>query len=101
MDPEEFEDEKDLFDQIEVDEPLLMLVDEGDTPLDENWINGDTCSEVFAGLSPLERRILVLYYDRGWKDAEIGEEYGFSSARVRGIRAGARKKLTGRRETVC
>jgi len=93
--PDEFEDDANLVEQIRVDEPLLALIDEGDTPLDENWINGDTCSEIFHNLSPLERRILALYYDKGWKDREIGEEFGFSTTKVRRIRNEAKLKLAG------
>lgn len=99
VEPEEFEDEIDLIEQVQVDEPLLALVDDGDTLLDENWINGNTCAELFSSLSPLERRVLVLYYDRGWKDREIGEEYGFSTTKVRRIRNEAKMKLAGDRES--
>lgn len=62
VDPEELagEDGESILERLAVEEERLFVP--GDEELDENWINGFTCSEVFEALTPLERRILVLYY---------------------------------------
>lgn len=75
--------------------PLILADD--DTELDENWINGYTCSEIFSDLTPLERRVLLMYYREGLRDREIAERFGFSTPTVRNVRASARRKLIGRR----
>ncbi len=72
--------------------PLLLI--EEDTDLDENWINGDTCSEQFAKLTPLERRVLAMYYHDGLRDKEIAEKLGFATGKIRYIRNQAKKKLS-------
>lgn len=40
------------------------------------WINGQNCSDLFADLTPLERKILVKYYIEDWNDRQIADEYG-------------------------
>lgn len=40
---------------------------------DYTWINGDTCSDIFADLSPFQRKILVKYYLEDFNDRQIGE----------------------------
>lgn len=43
---------------------------------DFNWILGDTCSEMFKGLSTQERKIIIKYYLEDWNDRQISEEFG-------------------------
>jgi len=42
---------------------------------DFDWITGIECSNVFAKLTTLERKILVKYYLENWNDRQISEEY--------------------------
>lgn len=50
----------------EIDEdPYYEILSNTDTELDENWVNGYTCSTVFSTLTPYERRILKWHYE--WK----------------------------------
>ena len=41
---------------------------------DMSWINGDTCSELFASLEPLDRKIIVKYYMEHYSDRQIAKE---------------------------
>ncbi|WP_025115958.1 RNA polymerase sigma factor [Lysinibacillus fusiformis] len=43
---------------------------------DLNWIQGETCSDNFKGLSVQERKIVVKYYLEDWNDRQISEEFG-------------------------
>ena len=43
---------------------------------DSTWIGGENCGEEFAEFSPLERKILVMYYMEGHNDRQIGEILG-------------------------
>ena len=43
---------------------------------DMSWIRGLSCSEIFASLSPLERKLLTKYYLEEWNDRQISEEFG-------------------------
>lgn len=40
---------------------------------DYTWINGDTCSEVFMGLTSLQRKILIEYYLEDYNDKQISK----------------------------
>lgn len=40
------------------------------------WISGDTCSDVFNILSPLERKIIVKYYCEEYNDKQIADSLG-------------------------
>lgn len=69
FDEEDIEvDEPDVFDQIEWDKPInpyhiVSTTEESD--YDENWINGYNCGDLFAGLTPYERRLIKWCYE--WK----------------------------------
>lgn len=82
--------------EAEVDR-IIITEDEIDKELGENWIMGFTCSEMFCSLTPLERRVLVLYYENGYNDDEISAMLGVPKNRVIRIRSSARKKLWSRR----
>lgn len=40
------------------------------------WINGETCSEIFSLLNPLERKIIVKYYAEEYNDKQIADSLG-------------------------
>ena len=40
---------------------------------DYTWIEGSTCSDIFADLTPFQRKILVKYYLEDFNDRQIGE----------------------------
>lgn len=40
------------------------------------WINGETCSELFGILNPLERKIVVKYYAEEYNDKQIADSLG-------------------------
>lgn len=40
------------------------------------WINGETCSELFGMLTPLERKIVVKYYAEEYNDKQIADALG-------------------------
>jgi hypothetical protein len=52
-----------------------LFEDEGGIP-DSSWINGETCSETFEMLTPLERRLLVKYYLEDYNDRQVAERFG-------------------------
>jgi len=83
-----------LIEDLDKEEPLLLIPDNSDeVKLDENWINGQTCSEAFSVLTPLERRVLIMYYQEGYTDREIGEQLGYRASSIQQIRSGAVSKL--------
>lgn len=43
---------------------------------DMTWIQGQSCSDLFAILSPMERKLIVKYYLEEWNDRQISEEFG-------------------------
>lgn len=43
---------------------------------DYTWINGQGCSEIFSGLSSIQRKILIKYYLEDWNDRQISEHTG-------------------------
>lgn len=40
------------------------------------WINGETCSDLFSSLNPLERKIIVKYYVEEYNDKQIADALG-------------------------
>ena len=43
---------------------------------DMTWIQGESCSELFLILTPMERKLIVKYYLEDWNDRQISEEFG-------------------------
>ena len=64
-----------------------------DETLNDNWINGITCSEVFNCITPFERKILVEHSIEKKTDSEIGEKYGLCRATINRRRLKAIEKL--------
>lgn len=84
-----------ILEDLAVDEEKLFV--QGDEELDENWINGYTCSEAFETLTPLERRILVLYYIDRLTIQQIAEKLHLKAHYVSTTKARAIRKLEARR----
>lgn len=57
------------------------------------WILGQSCSEIFVELSPLDRKILVKYYLEEWKDKQIAKHFGMHINTVNQRRRSAAKKI--------
>lgn len=57
------------------------------------WINGDTCSELFSFLNPLERKIIVKYYAEEFNDKQIADALGLHINTVNQKRRQAITKL--------
>lgn len=57
------------------------------------WIQGQNCSDIFSGLSPLDRKILVKYYLEEWKDGQIAEHLGMHINTVNQKRRSAAKVI--------
>lgn len=58
-----------------------------------SWILGENCSEAFANLTPLDRKILVKYYLEEWKDKQIADHFGMHINTVNQRRRSAAKKI--------
>ena len=43
---------------------------------DMTWIAGESCSDLFQVLTPIERKLLIKYYLEDWNDRQISEEFG-------------------------
>lgn len=43
---------------------------------DLSWIQGQSCSDLFAILTPMERKLIIKYYLEDWNDRQISEEFG-------------------------
>lgn len=82
-----------LLEKLVIEDKSLIMFNNEEPYLDENWINGFTCSNTFTELTTLERRILVMYYIDKLKDREIGEKLGLSQATVRKSRHNGLKYL--------
>lgn len=57
------------------------------------WINGETCSEIFSLLNPLERKIIVKYYAEEYNDKQIADALGLHINTVNQKRRQAIAKL--------
>jgi hypothetical protein len=65
----------------------LQLQEELETDLNnENWFNGYGCGELFKDLSYAQRKILVKFYECGYKDKEIAKEVGYNPVYLGQIR---------------
>lgn len=53
---------------------------------DITWINGETCDEIFDGLSTLQRKILIEYYLEDYNDGQIGEHTATNIGTINGKR---------------
>lgn len=71
----------DMLEQIEK-EKSPYLICEPEDEINENWINGLTSSELFAELTPMQRKILKLYYLDDYTDNEIALLLGVCRATV-------------------
>jgi hypothetical protein len=60
---------------------------------DMTWIAGTNCSDIFAGLSTLDRKILVKYYLEEWNDRQISEVFGIHINTVNQKRRSAVKQI--------
>lgn len=81
----EFED---YFHTVDEDTPYYaepfedkIIEDEPDT-LDMDWIAGTRCREVFKQFTPLERKILALYYSDGMTDKQIAEHLSYPILKI-------------------
>ncbi len=63
------------------------------TFLNTNWINGITCSTAFKILTPLERKIIKLWYIDNLTDKEIGEKFGICRGSINKRRNIAKTKI--------
>lgn len=58
-----------------------------------NWITGNESSEIFNGISQLDRRILIKYYLEEWKDKQIAEYFGLHINTINQRRRKAAKQI--------
>lgn len=49
---------------------------------DTSWILGETCSNEFSLLSPLQRKIIIKYYLEDWSDRQIAESMGIQTSSI-------------------
>lgn len=61
--------------------------------LDNNWINGVTCGEVFSCLNAFEREIIILWYIDKKTDTEIANMFGVCRGTINRRRSIAKDKL--------
>lgn len=61
--------------------------------LDDNWINGITCSPIFKPLSVMERHIIVCWYVHGMTDSDISEFYGVCRGTINKKRLRTKNRL--------
>lgn len=58
-----------------------------------DWVHGNSCSDIFSNLTPLDRKILIKYYLEEWKDKQIADEFGMHINTVNQRRRSAAKKI--------
>ena len=61
---------------------------------DYTWIKGSTCSDIFADLTPFQRKILVKYYLEDFNDRQIGELNDSNIGTINNKRRTAVKRIT-------
>ena len=61
--------------------------------LDDNWVNGYNCDELFSDLSPIDRQILDLRYAKGFKDTEIADMFGWGRRTISKRRLAIKRHL--------
>lgn len=90
-----FRDSEELINReiTRIDLQSALAVDESLDEINENWVNGLTCADVFLVLNPFERRILKMYYEDHMEDSEIAEELGCCRATVNRRRLKAKEKI--------
>ena len=49
---------------------------------DISWVLGETCSNDFLFLTPLQRKIIVKYYLEDWSDRQIAESMGIQTSSI-------------------
>ena len=49
---------------------------------DMSWILGETCSNEFLLLTPLQRKIIIKYYLEDWSDRQIAESMGIQTSSI-------------------
>ena len=49
---------------------------------DISWVFGETCSNDFLFLTPLQRKIIVKYYLEDWSDRQIAESMGIQTSSI-------------------
>jgi len=62
--------------------------------LNTNWLNGITCSKTFKILTPLERKIVKLWYIDNLTDKQIGEKFGICRGSINKRRNIAKTKIS-------
>lgn len=60
---------------------------------DMTWIAGQSCSDLFNVLTPIERKLIIKYYLEEWNDRQISEEFGIHINTVNQKRRQAISKL--------
>lgn len=77
----------------DLDKESVRTIDEELDSLSDNWINGLTCSPIFASLNPFERRILKEYYGNHREDGEIANMLTACRATINRRRIAAERKV--------
>lgn len=72
--------------------PTKVSIFENDS-LNDNWINGITCNEMFKQLIPFERKLIIEHYIHKKTDSEIADNYGLCRATINRKRLIAVNKL--------
>lgn len=85
-DPDSEVDDTDILDRID-----NLIMEDEENELNNSWIQGVTCSDVFNKLTPLERLILKYKYNDKLTDAQIGDRIGYHPDTVRKKRVKARE----------
>ena len=49
---------------------------------DMSWVLGETCSNEFLLLTPLQRKIIIKYYLEDWSDRQIAESMGIQTSSI-------------------
>ncbi|QHW35836.1 hypothetical protein GZH47_33635 (plasmid) [Paenibacillus rhizovicinus] len=73
-----------LMDTIE--NPLQLDPDIQDDLNNENWFNGYGNGDLFKDLSYMQRRVLVKYYECGYKDKDIARDIGYNPVYIGKVR---------------
>ncbi len=72
--PQQFFDDYDKIDDA--------ICEDGSGLPDKSWIKGETCSDMFSCMSPIDRLILSKYYLQNWNDGQIGMLLGMHTNTV-------------------
>lgn len=82
-----------LDDCVPLTEDVADVVAVDNVPIDEDWVAGLTCGEIFAGLSPEDRRIIRLLWHQQLPESQVRTMLGLTATMLNDKKHAIHKQL--------